>query len=141
MSSDLPAVPLRSSNDIVAFRRDDLAALASGRSSLASGAAVGAAIPAVGLTVFGVLVAVGELGHVAMLSGPLALLAGVAAALGLGVQQWRRERVRRAACAFACPACGASIISAAPWADDQARVETVIASGRCPGCGAVIVDD
>jgi predicted RNA-binding Zn-ribbon protein involved in translation (DUF1610 family) len=141
VSSDLPAVPSRSSNDIVAFRRDDVAALASGRASLAPGAAVGAAIPAVGLTVFGVLMAVGELGHVAILSAPIAVLAGAAAALGLGVQQWRRERERRAAYAFACPACGTSIISAAPWADDQVRVETVIASGRCPGCGAVIVDD
>lgn len=127
--------------DVNVLRRDDLAALAARSRQARPGAFASIGPPVAGLVTFAVVTACNELLGWTLLSAPVGIGAGLLVCATAAARLWKRERARRADVAYACPACGAEILSATPGADDGQRVQLAIATGCCPGCGARILAD
>lgn len=139
---DPTALTSRPSADVVLFRRDDLAALAtcSRLRARSSQWTVPAIVGSGFLTFFG-LIAVQEIGGIAAVTTPICIGAAVAVSTLVTVRASRAERARRAEYSFSCPGCGLDIVSPTPFTEDSPRAELVIATGCCPGCGMRIVAD
>ncbi len=136
------AVPAVVAADVVALRREDLAACLAGYRSTSAGPG---SRPLYALGFGGLLASVVllEIGQRAawpeVLAVPI-LLAGFGALVGAWRLALRRDAALRDRYQLACPSCDRDLLSAADlWTKRATPADIALSTGRCPHCHAEIL--